>query len=160
VPDRRASPVDANPSALTPSLSLSLSRCFVGPSCRRRSFFPAPSLSLSRHPHLSAVPNLSPTISPPWTRPRPRVLRPHPRARAPFEPCARLTHLPSLICVLCQTPRPLSRCAHASQKLRHRPPSTAAVLRSLSRPRPVLCHGEFRLAVSCSGHPSVCPSPL
>jgi hypothetical protein len=34
------------------------------------------------------------------------------------------------------------------------------VLRPPSRPRPVLCNGEFRLAVSCSGHPLVCPSPL
>jgi hypothetical protein len=34
------------------------------------------------------------------------------------------------------------------------------VLRSPSRPRPVLCLGEFRLAISCSGHPSVCPPPL
>jgi hypothetical protein len=69
------------------------------------------SLSLSHHPHLSAVPNLSPTISPPWTRPRSRVLRPRPRARAPFEPRALLAHLPSLICALCQTPSPsLSLC--------------------------------------------------
>jgi hypothetical protein len=34
------------------------------------------------------------------------------------------------------------------------------VLRPPSRSCPVPCHGEFCLAVSCSGHPSVCPSPL
>jgi hypothetical protein len=106
VPDRWAPPIGANPSALTPSLS----RCSVGPSCRRRSF-PPRSISLSRCPHLSAVPNLSLTISPPRSRPRPRVLRPRPCARAPFEPRALLTHLPSLICALCQTLSPsLSLC--------------------------------------------------
>jgi hypothetical protein len=52
------------------------------------------SLSLSRRPHLSAVLNLPPTISPPWTRPRPRVLQPRPSPRA------LLAHLPSLICAL------------------------------------------------------------
>jgi hypothetical protein len=36
VPDRRAPPVGANPSTLTPSLS----RCSVGPSCQRRSLPP------------------------------------------------------------------------------------------------------------------------
>jgi hypothetical protein len=103
VPDRRAPPVGANPSALTPSLSLAaLWRRVVG-----AVLFPrAHSLSLSHRPHLLAVPNLSPTISPPWTRPRPLVLRPHPRARAPFEPRAMLAHLPSLICALSQTPMP------------------------------------------------------
>jgi hypothetical protein len=35
--------------------------------------------------------------------PRPRVLRPCLCARTPFEPRALLAHLPSLICVLCQT---------------------------------------------------------
>jgi hypothetical protein len=50
-------------------------------------------------------------ISPSWTRPHPRVLRPRPRTRAPFEPRALLAHLPSLICALCQTLSPsLSLC--------------------------------------------------
>jgi hypothetical protein len=71
---------------------------------------PAP-LSLSHRLHLSAVSNLSPTISPSWTRPRPLVLRPRPRPRAPFEPCALLAHLPSPICALCPAPSPsLSLC--------------------------------------------------
>jgi hypothetical protein len=34
------------------------------------------------------------------------------------------------------------------------------VLWSSSCSRLIPCHGEFCLAVSCSGHPSVCPSPL
>jgi hypothetical protein len=66
VPDRRALPVGINPSALTPSLSLLCGAELSAP------FFclaPTLSLSLSRRPHLSAIPNLSPTISPSWTRP-------------------------------------------------------------------------------------------
>jgi hypothetical protein len=84
----RAVGVVLSPRAL--SISLSLSVC------------------LSRRPHLSAVPNSRPcpTISPSWTCPRPRVLRPCPRARAPFEPRALLAHLPSLFCALSQTPSP------------------------------------------------------
>jgi hypothetical protein len=95
------------------------------------------SLSLSHHPHLSAVPNLSPTISPPWTRPRPCVLRPCPRARAPFEPRALLAHLPSLICAFCQTLSPslaLPMRAGSSATAHRRP---LHVLRPPSRPRPV-----------------------
>jgi hypothetical protein len=79
----------------------------VGLTCRR--WFPHVrplSLSLSCRPHVSAVPNLSPTISPPWTHPRPRVLQPRPRPRAPFEPRALLAHLSSLICALCPTLSP------------------------------------------------------
>jgi hypothetical protein len=107
VPDRRAPSVCANPSALT----LSPSRCSVGPIYQRHSFSPTPTLSLSRCPHVSAVPNLSPTISPPWMRPRPRVLRSRPCARAPFVPRALLAHLSSISCALSQTPSPsLSLC--------------------------------------------------
>jgi hypothetical protein len=125
----------------------------MGPSCRRRSLSLAPALSLSRHPHLSAVSNLSPTITPPWTRPRPRT-------RAPFEPRALLAHLPSHL-------RPLPDSLALSLALPRRAESSATacrrplpVMRSPSRPRPVQCHGELRLAVSCPGHPSVCPLPL
>jgi hypothetical protein len=100
MPDRRAPSVGASLSAPSPSL------CPVGQSYRRRSFPRACSLSLSRHPHLSAVYNFPPTISPPWTRPRPRVLRPHSSPRAPFGPRALLAHLPSLICALCPAPSP------------------------------------------------------
>jgi hypothetical protein len=70
-----------------------------------------PLLSLSHRPHLSARPQ-PPAHDPPlWTRPRPRVLRPCPHTRTPFEPRALLAHLPSLICTLCQTLLPsLSLC--------------------------------------------------
>jgi hypothetical protein len=117
--DRRAPPVDASLSA--PYLSPSL--CPVGQSCWHRSFLPrARSLSLSRHPHLSAIHNLPPMISPPWTRPRPCVLRPHPCARAPFELRALLAHLFSLICALCQILSPsLSLCPREQRA----PPSPA-----------------------------------
>jgi hypothetical protein len=132
----------------------------MGSSCRCRSLPPRLlSLSLSRRPHLSAVPNLSPTTSPPWTRPRPHVFRPRPCARAPFEPRALLAHLPSLICSFCQTPSPsLSLCPRMQRA--PPPPSTATCLRPLSCLRLVPCHGELRLAVRCSRHPSLCPSPL
>ena len=46
-------------------------------------------------PTCQRVPNLSPTISSSWTRPRQRVLRPRPSPRA------LLAHLPSSICALC-----------------------------------------------------------
>jgi hypothetical protein len=73
--------------ALTP---LSPSRCPVGQCYRRRFSSRALSLSMSRGPHPSAVPNLSPTSSS-WTRPRQCVLRPPPHALAPLElaPCSR-----------------------------------------------------------------------
>jgi hypothetical protein len=114
---------------------------------------PAPTLSLSRRPHLSAIPNLSPMISPSWARPRPC-------ACAPFEPHDLLAHLPSLICALCQTLSPsLSLCPR-----KQRAPPPPIVDRCLfcgrRRVRPVQCHGELCLAVSCSGHPSMCPLPL
>jgi hypothetical protein len=122
---------------------------------------PALSLSLSRCPHLSVVLNLPPTISPLWTRPRPRVLRPRPSPRAPFEPRALLAHLPSSICALCPALSPsLSLCPReprTSATARRCPPP---VLWPPLRPCPVQCHGKLRLAVSYSGHPSVCPPPL
>jgi hypothetical protein len=108
VPDRQASPVGANPSVFTPSLSL------VAPWGRAVGTTLSPSA-----PTLSLCPTvptcqLSPT-SRPWSprrgRPCSRVLRPCPRARAPFEPRALLAHLPLFICALCQTPSPsLSLC--------------------------------------------------
>jgi hypothetical protein len=158
VPNRRAPPVGANPSAFTPSLS----RCFVGLSCRRRSF-PLHAHSLYLCP---AVPTCQ---SSPASHPRsPRRGRTHVHAFSGHVPAP----MPLLSLVPCspasprsfapsaKPPRPLSRSARASRELRHHPPSTDVVLRSPSRPRPVPCHGEFRLAVSCSRHPSVCPSPL
>jgi hypothetical protein len=91
-------------------------------------------------------------ISPPWTRPRPRVLRPRPSARAPFESGTLLAHLPSSICALYPAP-----CEpRTSATARRRPPP---VLWPPLRPHPVQCHGELHLAISLSGHPSVCPFP-
>jgi hypothetical protein len=109
MPDRRAPPVGANQLALSPPLSLSLPRGsgLSAPSSRMLARF---SLCLT-DPTCQLVLNLPPTISPSWTHPRPRVLRPHPRTCAPFEPRALLAHLPSLICALCQTLSPsLSLC--------------------------------------------------
>jgi hypothetical protein len=148
--DRRTPPV----SPVRPlSPPLPLSRYPVGQSYRRCSFPPRPLYLCPVVPTCQFVLNLPPTISPPWTRPRPRVLRPHPRPRAPFEPRALLAHLSSLICALSLA---LPTCAGSSATARRRPLS---VLWPLSRPCPVQCHGELRLTVSCSGHPSVCPFP-
>jgi hypothetical protein len=61
------------------------------------------SLSLSRQPHLSARPQPPAHDPPPWTRPRPRDLRPPSHVLAPFEPRAPLAHLPLLTCALSRT---------------------------------------------------------
>jgi hypothetical protein len=140
VPDRRALPVGANPRALTPSLSLS--RCSVGPSCRRRSSPQCPlslSLSLSLSISLSlslcmcpAVPTCQSSLT---SRPQsPRHGRDHVRAfsghvlapvplfsPAPCSPTSPRSFAPSA-----KPPRPLSRSTHASRELRHRSPSTDA----------------------------------
>jgi hypothetical protein len=47
--------------------------------------------------------------------------------------------------------------AESSATAHHRP---LPVLQPPPHLRPVQCHGELRLTVSCSGHPSVCPFPL
>jgi hypothetical protein len=130
-------------------------------------FIRAHYLSLSRCPHQSVVPNLSPTISPPWTRPRPRVLRPRPCARAPFEPRALLAHLPSLICALCQTlspslslcprvqrappPPAVDRCPFCGHR-RVRAPSSATVSFAL----PSAARDTLRCALSLSVSSGLC----
>jgi hypothetical protein len=48
-------------------------------------------------------------------------------------------------------------CAGSSATARRR---SLPVLRPPLCPRPVQCHGELRLSVSCSRHTSVCPFPL
>jgi hypothetical protein len=90
VSGRQVPPIGANQRDHS---SPSLSHCTVGSTCR--CWFPRVrtlSLSLPHGPHLSAVPNLSPTISPPWTRPRPRVFRPRPSPPRPARPPP-LSHL-------------------------------------------------------------------
>jgi hypothetical protein len=108
-------------------------------------------------PTCQHVPNLSPMISPSWTRPRPRILRPRPSPGAPFEPCALLARLPSSICALCPALSLCPREPRTSATARRHPPP---ILWSSLRLCPVKCHGELRLAISYSGHPSVCPPPL
>jgi hypothetical protein len=111
---------------------------------------------LSRRPHLSAVSNLSSTISH-RGRAHDCAFSSHVRAPAPLltpAPCS--PTFPLSFAPSAQLPRPLSCSACANQELRHRPPP---VLWPPLRPCPVQCHGELRLAVSYSGHPSVCPLP-
>jgi hypothetical protein len=51
-------------------------------------------------------------------RPRPRILRPRPSPRTPFEPRVLLAYLPSLICTLCSAPPPSpSLCPHEPRAL-------------------------------------------
>jgi hypothetical protein len=92
-------------------------------------------------------------ISPPWTRPRPRVLRPRSSRSAPFEPRALLLRpLPSSLALSLAL---ATRTRSSATVRRHPPPIPWPPLRSC----PIQCHGELRLTVSCSGHPLVCPLP-
>jgi hypothetical protein len=109
---------------LAPLLSLSPSRCSVGPTCQHRFFSHVLALSLPRGPHPSAVPNLSPT-SPPWTRPRPRVLRSPLHALAPLDPAPRSPISPAHLCLQSSSLVPLSPCAcsqTSSASVHRRPP--------------------------------------
>jgi hypothetical protein len=130
------------------------------PSCAPTLPLSAPPSPLVSRPQPSAhdLPAVdAPTISPPWTRPRSHVLRPRPCARAPFEPRALLAHPSSLICALCPTLSPSLAVPTRTGS------SATARRRPLLVPGPPLhpClvqrHGELRLSVSCSGHPSVYP---
>jgi hypothetical protein len=102
----------------SPSLSVSWARPVgAGSLGRTRSPSLCPAV-----PTCQLVSNLSPMISPPWTHPRPRVLWPRPSPHVPFKPRALLSHLPSLICVLCPAPSPsLSLCLREPRA----PPSPA-----------------------------------
>jgi hypothetical protein len=131
-----------------PSLPLSLAAPwarFVGAIPFARA--PALSLSLSHRPHLSARPQPFAHDPPPWTRPRPRDLRPPPHVLAPFEPCAPLAHLPPLTCALSRTlspslslsardqralPPPTADCHPFCDRRRARAPSVASVSSALS----------------------------
>jgi hypothetical protein len=148
MPDKRTPPVDANPSVLSPSLS----RCSVGPICRAPLLSRVPTLPLSASP----TPLVSTSLT---SRPRsPRRGRAHVRAfsghgrvpapllnPAPCSPTSPLPFAPSA---------QLSRSTHTNRE----PPPPPVPWPPL-RPRPVECHGELRLVVSISGHPSVCPFP-
>jgi hypothetical protein len=122
LPRSLAAPWDRPVGAVALARALSLSLCPTDPTRQR-------------------VPNLSPTISPPWTHPRPRVLRPRPSPRVPFEPRVLLAHLPSSICALCPALSPsLSLCPReprTSATVRRRPPPVSW---PPLRPCPVQCH--------------------
>jgi hypothetical protein len=155
-PARERAPASARPLCLTggprlsaptrtPSLPLSLAAPWdraVG-----AVLFPPRPLSLfPAIPTCQFVLNLPPTISPPWTRPRPHVLRPRLCPRVPFEPRALLAHLSSLICALCPTlspslslcprvqgapPPPTIDCCLFCGRCRARAPSSATVSSAL-----------------------------
>jgi hypothetical protein len=74
-----------------------------------------------------------------------------PRPARP-SPLSHLGHLPSSLALSLALPARTESSATA----RRRPP---LVPWPPLRPCPVQCHGELRLAVSYSGHPSVCPLP-
>jgi hypothetical protein len=149
--NRRVPPVGANPSALTPPLSLvalwgraigtvslararSLSLCPVVPTCQS---------SLTSRPR-----------SPHHGRAHDRTFSGHVRAPRPARPppLSHLCPLPSSLALSLALPTR----AESSATARRRP---LPVPWPPSRPCPVQCHGELRLSVSCSGHPSVCPFP-
>jgi hypothetical protein len=151
--DRRVPPAGANLRALSLSLPSGpdLSAPFLSHARRSLSLCPA-------DPPFSSSPTFRPR-SPPWTRPRPRDLRPPPHVLAPFEPRAPLAQLPPLTCALSRTLVPsLARARLESSATAHR--RLSSDLRPSLSPWPFCCLGEFCLAVSYSGHPLVCPSPL
>jgi hypothetical protein len=89
--------------------------------------FPAPALSISVSPSPPISHPQTPAHDPsPWTRPRPHVLRPRPRACIHFEPRAMLADLPSLTCTLSQTTLPSLSLCTCDQRA---PPPPTNVLR-------------------------------
>jgi hypothetical protein len=123
VPDRWAPPVGANSSAPSLPLSLSLPR---GPGLSAPFLSPARLLpSLSRRPHLSSVPNLSPTI-PRHGRAHVRAFSGHVPVPTPLlSPARCLSTSPCSLPPSAKPPRALSHSAHANRELRHRSPSVA-----------------------------------
>jgi hypothetical protein len=87
----------------------------------------------------------------PATSPRPCPYRAPRPARPPL--LAHLCPLPNPLALSLALPTRVESSVTAHRRL-------LPVLRSPSCLCPVPCHGEFRLAVSCSRHPSVCPSLL
>jgi hypothetical protein len=150
-------------SAPTPTLSLPLSRCSVGPTCRRhffsartRSFSlprgphpPAPSASLTSHPRSPAMDAPTTTCSP-ATSARPR----------PFRPRAPLAHSPCSFAPSAELSRPLSRSTHTTSQVP--PPLTedrdhrsvpVAFVASVSSASPLATRDTSRFAPSPSGLP-------
>jgi hypothetical protein len=143
---RLSAPTPARPLS---SLSLSLPR---GPGLSVSFLSPARSLpSLSRRPHLSAVPNLSPTI-PRRGRAHVRAFSGHVRASAPCSPTSPHSLAPSA-----EPPRHLSRSARAPRA----PPPPTDVHRPFygrrGTPRRVCCPGKLRPITRHLEHPSVHP---
>jgi hypothetical protein len=117
--------------------------------------------------HARAPASLSVSPTPLSARPQPPAhdpsswTRPHPRTRAPFEPCGLLAHLPSLICALCQTlspslslyprvqgappPSAVNRCLFCGHRRVCAPSSATVSSASL-----LVARGTFRCALSLS----------
>jgi hypothetical protein len=156
VPDRRAPPIGANSSAPSLLLSLSLSLDARGPGLSAPFLLPARSLpSLSRRPHLSAVPNLSPSI-PRRGRAHVRAFYDHVPAPAPLlspTPCSSTS--PRSLAPSAEPPRPLSRSARTTRA----PPPPTDVRRPFyghrGTPRRVCCLGKLRAITRHLEHPSV-----
>jgi hypothetical protein len=132
-----------------------LSRCSVGQACWRRPLARVPaSLSVLPTPPVSSSSTSrprSPAVDAP-TSARSPATSAHPcPARPP--PIAHLRPLPDSLALSLTLPTRAGSSATA-----HRRP--LPILRPPSCPRPVQCHGELRLTVSCSGHPLVLPLPL
>jgi hypothetical protein len=127
----------------------------MGPTCRRG--FPRVrplSLSLSHRPHMLARPQPLahdlPAVDAPTTAHFSATSEPPRPAHPP--PLAHLRPLPDSLALSLALP---TRAESPATAHRQSPP----VLRPPSRSRPVQCHGELRLTVSCSGHPSLCLFP-
>jgi hypothetical protein len=161
--------------------SLSLARCPVGPTCRRRphprtrnfSHCPTgpacqPGRPFTRPPSLtdgSYLSDPSPTNrshttpASSWT-PRPRHTSwPHPSPPRPFSNCPAPAR-PSLPSLVDSQPSALDtrlapRARLGSSVVTRR--GLTPILRSSSSHRRAGCLSEFHLVVSNSGHPSVCP---
>jgi hypothetical protein len=90
-----------------------------------------------------------------------RVISAHLRTSlALLSPTPRLPTFPRSLAPSAQPSRPslaMRTRSDSSAAAHRRPPS---VLRPSSSPRPICYLGEFRLAVSYSGYPLVCPFPL
>jgi hypothetical protein len=144
-------------------LSPSLFHCSVGPVCRRQSPHAcARPLSLPRGPHPSDPSSLTSRLcTSVMDASTSRISRPPPHALDRFRARTPLAHCPLLICA---PSRALSLSLSLSLDLRAHPVSSAAahrspppILRSSLSPRRTPCLGEFRLTVSDSGYPSICP---